>query len=233
MATTLARITMDLREQWDLLRGWLDELGDDVAAQPSSLPGWTVADLVAHLGRAMSALTACESAPGADPLTLGEYLSEYPRSAEDISATTKELSATIAHDPLGAVDQLAEQAFAHLATLAAAGEDTVVLARRGPIRLHDMAMSRLIELVVHAYDLAGELPLPAPVDPTARTLVADALLEVARHRTGADVVVGNEAAWIKVATGRMTWTDGIAKEALRPGSLSDGLPDLSASLPLL
>ena len=234
MVAPLALVTKDLHEQWELLRAWLDELPDDLSDAPSSLPGWSVADLVAHLGRSLDALKACEPQPAdTEPITLGEYLGGDAPTADRMSTVTKELARTIAGDPLGALDELAEKAFARLDELSSAGEDAVVLARRGPILLRDFAMTRLIELVVHAYDLARELPLPVPVDPTARTLVAEALLDVLRRRSGADVVIGDETAWVKLASGRLDWAEGVARTALRPGSLSDGTPDLSGLLPLL
>ena len=78
---------------------------DDVADEPSVLDGWTVAELVAHLGRAMEALAVCVPLPdGTVPLTLGEYVGTYVARAADIAQTTRELAVEIAHDPLGEVD---------------------------------------------------------------------------------------------------------------------------------
>lgn len=241
----LDAVAKDLQEQWDLLRAWLQELPVSGSAQPSTIPGWSVGDLIAHLGRGLDALTALTpvaAGPSPDdgtiePLTLSEYLATYQAGAEQITAVTKELAAQIADDPLEGLDRIADRAFAHLRELQGSERheqgEQIVLARRGPIRLADFAMTRLIELVVHAYDLAPELPLPVPVDPTARTLVANALIQVVRRRTGAAIEVGDEAAWIKAATGRIDWSAAVAAGAVRPDSLSDGTPDLTESLPLL
>lgn len=235
---SLAVVAADLRQQWELLREWLEHLPDPASPGPSTLPGWSLADLVAHLGRVLASISALESVPQSlddDPLTLSEYLASYAGADPAwIDERTREMTAAIADDPLARLDELAEKAFADLdLLLVGAGPDTTVRAGRGLITLYDFTVSRLIELVVHGYDLAPTLPLPAPVDPTARTIVAEALLDVARHRTGTQIDVGNETAWIKVAAGRTDWAAAVAAGAVRPSAISDGTPDLAPALPLL
>lgn len=233
----LAAVMKDLHEQWDVLRAWLDELPDPGSQQPSTLPGWSLGVLVAHLGRNWDAIRALQlPEPGADPepLTLSEYLATY-REVDPgrLDRLAHEVAQQVAGDPLGAIDEMAEGAFAHIDELAAAGEDATVIARRGPIALLDFLVSRLVELVVHAYDLSPTLPLPAPVDPTARTLVAQALMDVLESRTGYQLDVVDEKAWILAATGRIDWPDAVEHGAVRPRAVSDGTPDLTQSLPLL
>jgi uncharacterized protein (TIGR03083 family) len=240
---TLAAVTRDLHEQWDLLRAWVDELPDPSSDEPSTLPGWSLGVLVAHLGRTMDALAACRPATADDgpARTLGGYLASYrgvDPSQMDVLAL--EVAAQVADDPLAHLDAFAEAGLARLEELTALGEsdgrgdgENVVVARRGAIRLRDFAMSRLVELVVHAYDLAPALPLPVPVDPTARTLVASALAELVLETSGHDVVVADERAWILAVTGRLPWAAAAAQGAVRAGAVSDGVPDLSDTLPLL
>ncbi|GAB2604996.1 maleylpyruvate isomerase N-terminal domain-containing protein [Pseudactinotalea suaedae] len=235
---TLAAVVKDLQEQWDLLRAWLEELPDPASPEPSTLPGWSIGVLVAHLGRNMDAISALRPvAPDdGDPLTLAEYLATYAAADHGyFDGIARDFAASIADDPLEHLDRLADLAFAHIAELAGADgqSDTVVVARRGTIGLRDFLVSRLIELVVHGYDLAPTLPLPAPIDPTARTIVAEALIEVARQRSGYAIDVDDQAAWIAAATGRLDWPAAVARGAVRPSALSDGTPDLTASLPLL
>lgn len=234
---TLAAVVTDLQQQWELLRAWLEELPDPASPEPSTLPGWSIGDLVAHLGRnldAIAVLQPVELEGDDEPQSLSAYLDSYRTvDPERIDAVTHKLAAEIADDPLGRIDERAEAALAHLRTLSEAGDDAVVIARRGAITLVDFGVSRLIELVVHAYDLAPALPLPVPVDPTARTIVAQALLDVARFRTGEAIDVGDETAWVLAASGRIDWPTAVARGAVRPSAASDGLPDLTASLPLL
>ncbi|QOR71392.1 maleylpyruvate isomerase N-terminal domain-containing protein [Ruania alkalisoli] len=229
---TLTRYCDELRDQWDLLRERLDDVGSDVLATPSSLPGWTVGDLMAHLGRALDAITACEPDPSAEPLSVADYLSSYAADADRIDRVTREMSQQIADDPLAGLDAVAERAFAHLDALAQQG-DVVVRGRRGAIKLPDFVLTRLIELVVHGYDLAPALAAPAPVDAGARQLVAQAFAQVVADRTGVTVLVDDAAVWIRVASGRGTWDEVTTSQALRPEFLSDGLTDLRSILPLL
>ncbi|TDE94262.1 maleylpyruvate isomerase family mycothiol-dependent enzyme [Occultella glacieicola] len=234
MPTPLPTLTAELRDQWDLLRGRLEDLDHDVLAEPSAVPGWSVADLVAHLGRSIAAFSACEAQPAeVEPLSLGEYLRGYAMGAEEITRAAKTLAADLGDDPLPRLDELSEAAFERLAALTEAGPDAVVLARRGPITVRDLVLTRIIELVAHGYDLATDLPDPAPVDAGARRLAAEALLEALNWASGYDLQVGDEVAWIKTATGRLTWADAVAAGALRPEYLSDGLPDVSRFLPLI
>jgi uncharacterized protein (TIGR03083 family) len=225
-----------LRRQWQRLHRWAGQLDDVATARPSVLSGWTVADLIAHLGRAMDALAVARPAePGTVPITLAEYLGGYPDRAEQISEVTHDLAARISHDPLGEVEAMAQAALDRLDELRRLGDDPVVQARRAPILLSEMVTSRLIELVVHGDDLARSvrLPGPGPLDPQAVTLVGEALLEVLLVRGGWDLEVVDELAWIRLACGRVPLTGASLAAALQPRSTADSLPDLGSRLPLL
>lgn len=236
----LAAADTALRAQWHRLRAWIEDAVDDaVGGEPSVLPGWTVGELVAHLGRAMDALAVCTPAPaGTVPLTLGEYVSSYADRAADIAQVTRDLAAQIAADPLGQVDRRAAAAFAVLDEQR--GGDPVVQARRGPVLLSTMATSRAIELVVHADDLLqsvrrvrGAGPGTDPVEPGALRHVADALLDVVLARGGWDLTVADPRAWVRLAAGRTPYDVDVLAAALTPGSSADAVPDLGRMLPLL
>ncbi|UFU03492.1 maleylpyruvate isomerase N-terminal domain-containing protein [Ruania suaedae] len=230
--TTLTRSRDELRDQWELVRERLDEVSTDMLDAPSSLPGWSVGELVAHLARAMDAITACEPAPDAEPVRLADYLSSYAGDADRIDRLTRETALQLAADPLAGLDEIGGRALAHLDRLIEQG-DVVVQGRRSAIRLSDLITTRLIELVVHAYDLAPALTSPAPVDAGARELVAQAFADVVKDRTGITVLVDEPAVWIRVAAGRADWDEVTSGRALRPEFLSDGLPDLRGLLPLV
>ena len=230
----LADARTALHAQWDRLRSWVTEVvDDDVADDPSVLDGWSVAELVAHLGRAMEALAVCAPLPdGTVPYTLAEYVGTYLSRAEDIAETTRKLAAEIAHDPLTEIDTRARAAFERLDELGPA--DRVVQARRGPVLLSTMAVSRVLELVVHADDLARSVPRgPDPVDPGALRLVADALLEIVVARGGWSLEIADARLWVRLATGRQVYDVDQLAIALHPRYTSDGVPDLGRMLPIL
>jgi hypothetical protein len=236
----LAEATAALQAQWHRLRPWVGALVDsDVAGEPSVLDGWTTVELVVHLGRAMDALAVCTPAPpGTVPLTLAEYLGSYSGRGADISALTRDLATRHARDPLGYVDESARGAFATLDRFA--GQDVVVQARRSPVLLSEMTVSRVIELVVHGDDLLRSLHLlrgadvpPDPVDPTALDLVARALLGIVVARVGDDLEVADARRWVRLATGRTPYDVDALAAALRPRYTSEGVPDLGRMLPVL
>lgn len=167
-----ARIDL-LERQWVTLRDWVGSAvaaGDRSAA--SVLDGWTVAELVAHLGRAMEALAVCEPAPvGTVPVTLAEYLGGYRGRADDIAAVTRELATEIAADPLGHVDRTARAALDRARELGPT--DRVVQARRAPVLLSTMLASRIAELVVHADDLQRSLARSRGAAPGSRAELGD------------------------------------------------------------
>ncbi|WP_263121000.1 maleylpyruvate isomerase N-terminal domain-containing protein [Cellulomonas sp. RIT-PI-Y] len=169
-----ARIDL-LERQWDTLRDWVGTavtVRDRGAA--SVLDGWTVAELVAHLGRAMDALAVCEpAADGTVPATLAEYLGGYAGRAADIAGVTRELAEQIADDPLGHVDARARAALARARELGP--DDRVVQARRAPVLLSTMLASRITELVVHADDLQRSLARSRGAAPGSRAELGDGI----------------------------------------------------------
>lgn len=227
-----------LRAQWLRLRDWIDRLDLAVDARASTLTGWTVAELVAHLGRGLVPLsTAQAAAPGVVPLSLAEYVATYPGRADGIRDETRELAARIADDPLPEVERMAAAAFDRLAELRALGPDPVVRATRGPVLLSTLVTSRLLELVAHADDLVRSTHLapgdPGPLEAGAVAVVADALLDVLVARGGPRVEVADDVAWLRIACGRVPLGPASLQAALRPAPTGDPTPDLGRLLPLL
>ncbi|HYN75040.1 MAG TPA: sterol carrier family protein, partial [Candidatus Limnocylindria bacterium] len=211
-----------------------------------------------HLGRAVEALAHAEPAdPGIAPLTLQTYTSTYPLVASEIAAGARQLAVENTGDPLGALDLAWGRAQSALDLLGP--DDRVVGARRGPILVSDLVVTRLVELVVHADDLARSLPdLPAPAAPReAVRLVVRALLDVLvegapgrsvevrvppfaavqciegpRHTRGTppNVVEADPLTWVRLACGRVAWGDAVSDGSVRA---SGERADLSDLLPLL
>lgn len=191
-----------LREQWGVLRAWLDEV--DVpryADRPVGLGDWTVVDLVAHLGLGLGMLTEITPADdGAEPMSFRRYVGHYPPAAEAIAANTRDLAGELADDLLGGLDRIAVEAFAAI-------EDAgwpVVLGRRGPLAYPDYLQTRLLELVVHGDDLVRTIPEAgrSPVLDAAAASVADTLAEAYEEVAGERPVEADPLLWIRLAAGR-------------------------------
>lgn len=190
-----------VREQWTHLRSWLDRV--DISRyydDPSGLPGWTIRDLVVHLGFGIVMVDEVSAAPpGAEPIGIEVYIARYRPAAHVIAAATRELAASLP-DPLDGIDELAERAWNALKKPL----PPVVMGRRGPLTLEDFLSTRLLELVVHADDLQRALPTLAdtPVLHAALPRVADLLTDAYTVRAGASPAHVNDIHWIRTATGR-------------------------------
>ncbi len=252
MRTTFDEIVPAFSTSWLTLDTWLAEnerVLHVYGAADSSLPGWSRIELVAHLARAFDALVICEPAPeGTVPLSLAEYLGTYPSRAAQILEVTQNLAATHQDNLLQVVRTSATNALENLNRLIAAAADSglgdpgdlVVQARRGPILLRDMVVSRLIEVVVHTYDLVNSFNGlidsrgdARPLDRDAERIVANELLRIVITRGGWQLTVADPSLWIALATGRQPYDVDALARALEPVFTSDSVPDLGRMLPLL
>ena len=234
----------------------LEALTEQDMARPSVLPGWSVRDLAAHLVVVADSVRHLEPLPtNAGVLSIGEYLAGYADRADRITGLTQEAAAELTDIPEGYHERW-DEALAHLRALDGAEK---VLARRGAARLADLVATRLIELVVHADDLARSVPTmpPAALPPRAERVVARVLLGVLadrqpghavevrvppvaavqclpgpRHTRGTppSVVETDPTTWTRLAAGRHRWADAVADGSVRASGLR---ADLSGVLPLL
>lgn len=193
------------RAQWEHLRAWLiDGRVLDHGDVPSVLTGWSVGDLVAHLGRGFA--TAGAVAVSSDPpLTIRQYVTGYAGAAGEIEAEARAHSATRGPALVTWLDQLAGEAFAAVRAL----EAPVVRGPRGPIARDDFVLTRVLELVVHADDLARSVPdVPGtPLDGAALAVVATALADAYAEVAGRPPSRLGDLEWIRVAAGRLPASD--------------------------
>ena len=253
----VARTRTALLGQAAALRGWLETVPDDAWARPSVLDGWTVSDLVAHLVVGLGVVpVVTPPEPGDRPRTLGQYLAAYAANAADIAARTKAAAGGAGRSPAQAREAYDTALAAAARWLDERGDaDDVVRGRRGPVRVSDLLVTRVIELVVHGDDLARSVPeVPAP--PATREAVAVAVratLEVLaerapgrtvevrvppygavqcipgpRHTRGTppNVVETDPTTWLRLAAGRVPWA---AADVRASGQRAD----LTGQLPLL
>ena len=253
----------DLRAAYDgqlaALLAWLRTLPVGVVDQPSRLPGWTVRELAFHTTEVPRALTAAIAAgrPSERPLSIAAYTSRWQAAAPDI----------VERDRMGGEGQSIEAIIARHETEALAmhravesvGSDTVVAARRGPIRAADMLTTRVNELVVHSLDLSASLPDLEPIGIDRQALgvscrmltailaervpghtvevrvppyAAVQCVEGPRHTRGtpANVVEVDAVSWVELATGRLSWREAVSGGRLRA---SGERADISEYLPVL
>jgi uncharacterized protein (TIGR03083 family) len=153
--------------QWGRLVDAVDVLPDGAFAVPSRLPGWSTADLVAHVTRSASALVAClaaeqppEPVTGGGPVTASGYLRVVPAAADGIAERARADAAGRSPEQLRA--ELRSTVTAAASGLAAAtapgarAADRLVPTRVGVMRLGDYLATRAVEGVVHGLDLAVE-----------------------------------------------------------------------------
>lgn len=195
-----------LRSQWAALRGWIESSGLLLHSQEQSvLEAWNVHELVTHIGRSFLDLPVLGPAPGAEPRTIREYISDYGAAARDIADGTKQLARSFSGDVLAGIDNCARLGFRALDAL----RTDVVRGPRGAITRDDYIVTRLIELVVHGDDLARSVPeIPAPplLDACVE-LVSGALANAYAEVTGREPEIENQLDWIRIATGRLDSAD--------------------------
>ena len=239
-------------DQWALTREWCESVDDWTA--PSAVEGWTLRELVAHLGLVADSIRAASEGESSDtPLRLGDYIATYREGAGLIDAKTREWASGDGF--LYSVDASAEQADR---ALAAVDGNPVVQARRGPIRWVDFLRTRCIELTVHTDDLVRSVDgagpaLSRPCLQVSTRALADVLawrapgrsVEVrvppfaavqcvagVGHKRGTPpaVVETDPVTFCRLASGRITWDAAAASGSLHQSGLRT---DLTPYLPLL
>jgi uncharacterized protein (TIGR03083 family) len=245
--------------QWRAVEAMVDEVPDASFELPTRLGDWTVASLVAHLGRNpthIARLLAEPVDPAAPVIGVMDYYGDDDEAKAAIASRGRSDSAgrTPAQLREDVYRQTAE-AVELLATL----HDDVLLAvgEQQTMRLDEYMVSRCIEGCIHTLDLAAATGVEPRLDrdamaATARTLarmlagqapgrsvevrvppyVAVQCVEGPRHTRGTpgNVIETDPVTWLELATGRLAWAD--ARGAGRV-SASGERADLTAYLPVL
>ncbi len=223
---------------------------------PTRLGDWTVRELVVHIARQIEAMSRVlgEEPPASADLTLTRWARSTAGIAERLDADTREATAASFADPAG---RLAAAVAALEADLAGPLPHRLVRITLGTLPAADFAVTRLVELVVHADDLAAATGVPVPLDRQALAsvvrLLADAFAERApgnavelrvppfvavqcvegpRHTRGTppNVVEMGPVTWLRLACGRVGWAAALEEAAV---SASGDRADLSGYLPVL
>lgn len=215
--------------------------------------------LLAHIAGQIDALPRLLAQP-APPVTRPETdLNRWAVStaviADDLDKRTRQ-DAEATPDQVAAIDAAAEEMEAVLET--AVRDDVLIPHRFGAMRALDFTVTRIVELVVHSDDLTRATAVPVRLDRQALAItvrvLADALAAKApgastevrvppfaavqcmpgpRHTRGTppNVVETDPVTWVRLATGRTTWSAATAAGRLRAGG--ERAAALAAELPVL
>ncbi len=241
-------------EQGIALADWsATHLAEATLDASTVLAGWDVRTMLAHIVASMDGLVRYLGVPSsARPMPAATYVRAYAAAAADISAQSAAAAAARTYPQLLArlreplrVPDLADTA--------------PVAGPRGTITALDFVRTRIVDLVVHCDDLSCSVPsadpvallrpaLAAAVRTLAEILAAQApgrSVEVRvppfvavqaiagpRHTRGTppNVVETDPVTWLRLATGRVAFADGVTSGAVRA---SGNRADLTAYLPVL
>lgn len=264
-----AKVRTALGAQTGALRAAVHRLCADPEAErllaaPTRLGDWRVRELLAHLAVQLAWLPGRLTAPeqGLAPLGLTAWVAQVGTLAGQLDAQAREQAAAgFAGAPAelaAAFDEAAEALLGLLAGPEVLDEKRRLEIRLGSMTLADLLVTRLVETVVHADDLAAALGgAPFPHDRFALAsvcrLLADALAEQVpggavelrvppvavvqavpgpRHTRGTppNVVEMDQLTWLRLATGRQGWAEAVEAAQV---SASGERSDLSGFLPVL
>lgn len=259
MAADIATLRAAYSAQLRNLVTWIATVPDDGWDEPSRLPGWTVGELAFHTTEVPNTViwALLEEPTKQRPQTIAQYTAHWRTAASEIAERDRKAARDVAREAV--IERHAAAAATMGAALDAEPGDPVVVARRGPIRLSDLLVTRINELIVHSLDLAASTPAIAAVVLDRGALgisvrmLTGILAERApgrsvevrvppfaavqciggpRHTRGTppNVVETEPTTWVELATGRASWADTVGDGRVRA---SGERADISAYLPVL
>ena len=251
-----ARTRAAVFAQFGHVRAAVRTLTPEQLALPTRLGDWTVRELVAHIGMALTALHRAVDRPA--PPRQDAQVVEWPFATAGNSAAIADFTRRLAADHPDLDAHLADIEESLRALLAEHPGSRLLETNAGALPLDDYLVTRTVELVVHTDDLNAAVPgLGIPYDrqalAAATRLLADALavkapggstevrvppyavvqcVEGPRHTRGTppNVVETDPLTWVRLAAGRLTWQDAVAEAKV---SASGERADLAGLLPLL
>ncbi len=152
----------------------LADVPADAWTRPA-LGSWNLAELVAHLVRAVNRLTAYVDLPveEAPPVERFAYFRDVASQAPEVAARAVEEARKVDAETLPALFAESWRTDAELAETLPA--DRLITTIRGPMRVNDYLATRLLEVVIHHIDVRAALDLPAAPTPEASQLTMELL----------------------------------------------------------
>ena len=252
------RVRNALVAQVETVRTAAHQLTPEQLGIQTGLAGWDVHRLLVHIAAQIDALPRllAEPAPAAQRAEVGltDWVSSIGSIAGELDRRTHDQAAAV-KDPTDAIDDAVAELDPVLET--AVREDVLLPHRFGAMRALDFTVTRLIELIAHADDLARSTRHPLTLDryalATTVRVLADALAARApgasvevrvppfaviqcvlgpRHTRGTppNTVESDPLTFLRMTTGRLDW-----KRAVAAGAVSASGPraDLSEHLPVM
>ncbi|MER8183232.1 sterol carrier family protein [Kitasatospora sp. NPDC094015] len=257
-----AKVRAALAAQTEALRTAVGGLCADPAAVrllagPTGLAGWTVRDLLAHLALQVGWVPRHLDDPQQGRPAIG--LAQWAMGVGELAPVLDEAARAHAAEAFAGPPAQVAAAFDHEAVLLLdllAGPAATDPARRfeirlGALTLTEMLVTRLVETVVHADDLAAALgrtdfPHDRQALAAVSRLLADAFaakapggavelrvppyavvqaVEGPRHTRGTppNVVEAAPLTWIRLATGRLDWASAVEDAAVSASGERSGL----------
>ncbi|WP_189131014.1 maleylpyruvate isomerase family mycothiol-dependent enzyme [Wenjunlia tyrosinilytica] len=225
-------------------------------ADPTRLGDWTVGELIVHIALQTEALPRVlgeEPAAGPADLSPVRWARSTASLADRLDAQTRSVAGETP-DPVARLDAAVEELDG---ALAGPLPDRLVHIWPGTLPVADFAVTRLVELVVHADDLAAATGVEVALDRQALAavtrLLADAFADKApggavelrvppfavvqcvagpRHTRGTppNVVETDPLTWLRLASGRLSWARAADEAHI---TASGERSDLSELLPVL
>ncbi|MFP3914112.1 MAG: maleylpyruvate isomerase N-terminal domain-containing protein [Actinomycetota bacterium] len=169
---------------------------DELWESESALDRMTVGELCAHLSRAVTVVPGYLMERGTPPLVdaPGYFLALMPDGGADLDSrlavSVRERAKSEAAVGLEAVASAWDDARARLGIELGEDLSRPIAVRGSSMRTDDYLVTRLVELVVHADDMASSLGVETPRFGAGVTdAVLACLLEIAKRRSGAMAVV--------------------------------------------
>jgi len=243
----LAKTRSALLSQWRALIGYVETLTPSQLAQPSRLPGWSVADLLSPIAQSAGRVARCLAIP--EPSRREVDLVSGIADSDGILPGVPDQSRQGAARSIRVADEVGAAEIA----LTPVAHDRLVAAPWGSMRLTDFLATQLVAAIVFADSLTPEFPHDQRALATVSRTFADVLagkapgrsvelrippviviqcVTGARHTRGTppSVVQTDPLTWVRLAAGRLSWHDALASGWL---SASGERSDLAGYLPLL
>ena len=191
-------------EECSAIDGTLMAIASNDWGRPA-LGSWTLAELVAHLVRGATRVTAYlpEPVPDAPPVGRVEYC-RFDADAEAPAVASRAVQEAAAVDPESLPGRFSMGWRASAAAASDHGPAQLLPTFRGPMRLDEYLATRVLEMVVHHLDVRAALDQPPASTPAAARMtmaILEGLLGEQRPRNM------GRTRFLQAATGRIKTED--------------------------